>query len=285
MKSNSVVSNAYDLTPLGKLLSKDVDLETIDDFHLVECAINSEAFYIRMRPDWAPLGAARFEELVEDKYYDNTVLFRALKDFIIQFGISGDPEKARKWSGKEIMDDVPGGESNLPKIAFQRGMLSYAGSGPNSRETQIFFTLIDTDWLGREPWEQPFAEIVYNVDILDGVYYDYQEGPDQGRIWNEGYAYLRAEFPLLTYLDYCRILRTEEILKKHDENDLENGYLKDVIDELDRETNQVKDIQAKAVEQFGYKVYFIEFALVIVVLALVYCLIYRFADTRNSKAE
>jgi cyclophilin family peptidyl-prolyl cis-trans isomerase len=34
---------------------------------------------IEVMPKWAPLGAARFKELVEDHYYDGVKFFRVIK--------------------------------------------------------------------------------------------------------------------------------------------------------------------------------------------------------------
>eukprot|EP00329_Picozoa_sp_Boothbay-MS584-11_P004430 45543_1 len=36
-------------------------------------------------------------------------------------------------------------------------MVSFAGSGPNSRSTQMFVTLRDSNMLGKSPWETPFG--------------------------------------------------------------------------------------------------------------------------------
>ena len=36
------------------------------------------SFVLRAHPSWAPLGAARFKELVEAKFYDDTRFFRVL---------------------------------------------------------------------------------------------------------------------------------------------------------------------------------------------------------------
>jgi len=273
------------------MLTEVIDLETMDTYHIVECAINSEPFYIQVRPDWAPLGAARFEELVSDGYFNHSALFRALKDFIVQFGISGDVEKARKWSGNPIKDDITDEKKDdLPKIPFEKGILSFAGSGPDSRETQMFFTLVETDWLGQQSWEQPFAEVIYNVDILDTIFFDYEEQPEQGMIWNEGYEYLRREFPELSYLDYCRHVQREDVIEmvaeqEGDSESKKKGYFQGVLNEIDKEKKQMKEIEGKIVDRFGYPFKFLEILLIFIVLAILYCVVYRLQDTRNSKAE
>ena len=58
------------------------------------------------------------------------------------------------------------------------------------------------------PWETPFAEVVSEKDMLipDNIYKDYKEGPDQGKIWQQGYDYIKKEFPNLDYMDYCKFI-------------------------------------------------------------------------------
>ena len=51
------------------------------------------SFTLQVRPSWAPLGAARFRQLVEAKFYDDTRFFRVLDGdydiWIAQFGLTG----------------------------------------------------------------------------------------------------------------------------------------------------------------------------------------------------
>ena len=49
------------------------------------------AVVLEVHPDWAPLGADRFRELVENGFYTDVAFFRVLDGFVAQFGISGDP--------------------------------------------------------------------------------------------------------------------------------------------------------------------------------------------------
>ncbi|MFN9938894.1 MAG: peptidylprolyl isomerase [bacterium] len=42
-----------------------------------------------MHPDWAPLGAARMKELVDQDFFSGIRFFRVIQNFMAQFGISG----------------------------------------------------------------------------------------------------------------------------------------------------------------------------------------------------
>ena len=57
---------------------------------LVCCSTTKGPMNIAVHSTWAPLGAARFLEMVETKFFSTRVpLFRALKGFLVQFGLAG----------------------------------------------------------------------------------------------------------------------------------------------------------------------------------------------------
>jgi cyclophilin family peptidyl-prolyl cis-trans isomerase len=125
----------------------------------VRCTIDGKGeILIKMHVDWAPIGAKRFLDLVKDDFFTDHPLYRAVDNFIIQFGVSGDVAKQKKWRDLgPLKDDVN------KKIPFKTNYISYAGGGPNTRDTSLFFGASTNpgqlNWWGREPWETPFAEV------------------------------------------------------------------------------------------------------------------------------
>ena len=122
----------------------------------------------QVRDEFAPHGAARFVELVDDKYYDGMALHRVVEDICMGFGIARELELRRKWMGNAIPDD-PSAEPGLagPRIPFVRGVVSFAGSGPDSRDVNLIIPYRYLDYMGNvhgdAPWEVPIGCVVVVV--------------------------------------------------------------------------------------------------------------------------
>ena len=125
-----------------------------------------------------------------------------------QTGMNGDPEQSRYWRSQIIKDD-PVLQSN------SRGRVTFAMSGKNTRTTQIFFNTVNNKFLDNQGFA-PFASVESGMEVIDALYGKYGEGgrgdgvdgrgPSQGRINQEGNAYLNRVFPLLSYIVYARIV-------------------------------------------------------------------------------
>jgi peptidyl-prolyl cis-trans isomerase A (cyclophilin A) len=187
---------------------------------LVRCSVvdeeDDEPLNIIVRPSWSPRGASRFLELVRIGYFNGVALNRVVPKFLTQFGISPNHEQRHEYGNKNLPDDPPAG------IKFEPGMLSYAGGGPDTRTTEVFVVMPDTEqsqlnYFGINPWETPFG---YVPDVEDSpvarwhAYGDmppWGEGPDSSKIYEQdGYEYLEREFPELDYLGTCVIVQNHE---------------------------------------------------------------------------
>jgi cyclophilin family peptidyl-prolyl cis-trans isomerase len=154
----------------------------------------------QVRHEWAPLGAQRFVEMATAPFLRDIGIFRCVKDWIAQTGLSGDNTDAAhaRWSAAfpTIPDDHP-----EPRIPFKRGMVSFAGGGDDSRSESFFISYIDSVHLGGAPWETPFGMVIEGgmEEVADQWYDGYGEmqpfnkaGVDQRLIYSEGNAYLRC---------------------------------------------------------------------------------------------
>jgi peptidyl-prolyl cis-trans isomerase A (cyclophilin A) len=160
-------------------------------------------FVIEVHRDWAPQGADRFYNLVKNGFFDNARFFRVIEGFMVQFGINGDPKIAAVWRDADIKDD-PVKQSN------ERGTITFATAGPNTRTTQVFINFADNAALDGQGFS-PFGKVVSGMEVVDSLYGGYGEGapngngPDQGRIQSQGNAYLEQDFPKLDFIKTATI--------------------------------------------------------------------------------
>ena len=144
------------------------------------------AFIVDVTRAWSPIGADRFYNLVKNGYFDGAKFFRVVPNFVVQFGIHGDPAISAKWRDADITDDPV-------KASNKRGFLTFATGGPNTRTTQLFINLKDNERLDSMGFS-PFGQVSKGMEVVDKITAEYGETPDQGQIQMRGDAYLK-EFP------------------------------------------------------------------------------------------
>jgi peptidyl-prolyl cis-trans isomerase A (cyclophilin A) len=174
------------------------------DSVLVRFVTSKGEFDVMLRRSWAPLGAVRVSQVVASGHYDGARFFRALRGFVVQWGIPADTARRRDWSAR--LADDPVRESN------HRGTISFAAGGANTRTAQLFVSLRDNARLDAMGFA-PVGSVVRGMDVVDALHTGYGEGgpsgqgPAQGRIAAEGEAYLAADFPLLDRIIRARVVR------------------------------------------------------------------------------
>jgi len=185
----------------------------------VRCTTTKGAVDIDVHPEWAPRGAERYLDLVRRGHFNNLGLCRVNGE-LVQFGEDWRDRRESSVAIRHvnIQDDPkpPGQVAN--GMALKRGQMSYAGGGPNTRSASVFFTVRPNPYLGREPWEVPFAEVAGDgmervVDKFYGGYGDFQifkcpncNAPDLTQYWLRGNEYLKESFPKLDYMLECHIV-------------------------------------------------------------------------------
>lgn len=152
---------------------------------------------IIVRPDWAPHGARRFLELAAAGDLEDLAFYRAVRGCLAQFGLPA----RRLWP--PLLDDAPTG------VPFLLGAVCFAAVGQNSRKSTLFICTGDmSHCFGQSSWETPIGAVAESsLDALDRIetcYGDIDEcggqGPNTGRIHDEGTEYLRREYPRLTHI-------------------------------------------------------------------------------------
>lgn len=170
--------------------------EAAPDTFLVRFETSTGDFVIEVVRAWAPIGADRFRH----GYYDNSRFHRTVPDFIVQWGLAGDPAVTAAWIDQTIPDDTLVVASNV------MGTIAFAFTEPNTRTTQVYINVVDNTRLDAQGFP-PFGRVVEGMEVVDRIYSGYGEtsgggvrGGDQSAIVAEGNAYLDREFPLLDRL-------------------------------------------------------------------------------------
>ena len=162
------------MDPTGEALNE----QAPDEFS-VRLETSAGPVVIQVTRDWAPIGADRFYNLVRNGFYDEQRFFRVVPNFVVQWGLSGNPALNQVWHRAHILDD-PVVQSNT------RGRITYAKTNqPNTRTTQLFINLGDNanlDGMGFAP----FGEVVEGMEVVDAINAEYGQQPSQGQIAMNG---------------------------------------------------------------------------------------------------
>jgi peptidyl-prolyl cis-trans isomerase A (cyclophilin A) len=186
----------------------------VPDSFVVAFETSRGRFDVMARKDWAPTGVDRLYTLIHSRHYDNARFFRVVKDFVAQFGLSGNPKIDNAWKIRRIADE-PVRHTNA------RGTIAYARGGPGTRTVQIFINLRANprlDTLGGFGFP-PVAEVVDGMAVVDSLYAGYGDGaarsgpqpgragPSQDSISMQGNAYLLRGWPKLDYIKSARVVK------------------------------------------------------------------------------
>lgn len=169
--------------------------ETAPDRFQVRFETSAGDFVVEVNRAWAPRGADRFYNLVKNGYYDDNRIYRVVDDFMVQWGIHGEPLVDYQWRDEFLLDD-PVVRSN------ERGTMTFAKAGPNSRTTEVFVNYKNNPGLDDQRFA-PFGRVVDGMEVVDSFHAGYGDGPPRGggpyaaQAQAQGNAYLDAEFPEL----------------------------------------------------------------------------------------
>lgn len=104
-----------------------------------------------------PITANNFVYLAKNKFYNNTIFHRIIKDFMIQ---GGDPEGTGMGGPGYKFDDEPfTGE-------YTRGTLAMANAGPNTNGSQFFIMHQDV------PLQKNyviFGKVIKGIEVVDKI--------------------------------------------------------------------------------------------------------------------
>lgn len=192
-------ASAVILTACGKS-NKESKLKQSPAEYRVKLTTSKGDVVVLVHRDWSPLGADHFYELVNMGFYNNNAFFRCVPNFIVQWGINGDPKVNHDWSEITIPDDPPKVSNKIGTVVLAKT------SEPNSRSTQCFVNLANNSASLDAQGFTPFGEIVMGMENILHLNMQYGEGPDQSAISVDGNDYLEEHFPHLDYIKKAQVI-------------------------------------------------------------------------------
>ncbi len=169
-------------------------------------------FTIKARKKWSSVSYERFYNLIKEHFYDNSRLFGVIKGYVVQFGISGDPNINNVWKSRFLPSDNS-------VINNARGTIAFAmnQNQSNTRTTQIYINCADNTKL--DSTFAPFAEVIEGMEIIDQLYHecgkDFDSQELQDKVEEEG-NFFHTYFPLPNTIINAYFISAERAsLKRH----------------------------------------------------------------------
>ena len=146
--------------------TKEFEIEPVSDDDIVIFETNLGTIKIKLFNDIAPNHCANFKKLSNSGFYDETLLFRIVPNFMIQGGDiltrDGDPENDGTGNPGWTID------AEINNLKHERGILSMAhGSDINSAGSQFFICLSNAKHLDGK--YTIFGKIVENIELLNTI--------------------------------------------------------------------------------------------------------------------
>lgn len=127
-------------------------------------------FDIEVTRAWSPQAADRLHQLLTHHFYDNTLFYRVVPNFVVQFG-NIDTTITKKWEKFKVSDE-PVLKSNL------KSYVSFARAGKETRGNDLFINLKDNVRLDTVSPEgvrgyPVLGKITTGMDVVESFYSEY----------------------------------------------------------------------------------------------------------------
>uniref|UniRef100_A0A7S1FCA2 PPIase cyclophilin-type domain-containing protein n=1 Tax=Noctiluca scintillans TaxID=2966 RepID=A0A7S1FCA2_NOCSC len=152
---------------------------------------------MRIVPRWSPVAVRRFLQLIDDGFFREIAIYRAINRGLLQFGVI--QEHDPRASQYQVISDDP-----LMGVPYEEGSVSFAASGPGTRKHTLCLFLGDfRDQLGTKQPETVIGKVSPAFfDTMHSLFTGYGDipqcggsGPDPSRLSAEGNDYIFQEFP------------------------------------------------------------------------------------------
>ena len=167
---------------------------------------NKGNFDIAITRDGSPKAVDRFYQLVQHRFYDNTIFYRVVPNFVVQFG-NGDTIVTRKWDKFKVPDEKV-------KMSNLKGALSYARAGEETRGNDLFINIKDNQRLDTVNYNKvigfpAFGKVIKGMEVVESLYGGYSnETMDPYDTLSPNRTAFLKRFPKLDLLHKVYILKT-----------------------------------------------------------------------------
>lgn len=127
-------------------------------------------FDIEVTRAWSPKAADRLHQLLTHHFYDNTLFYRVVSNFVVQFG-NIDTTVTKKWEKFKVADE-PVLKSNL------KSFVSFARAGKETRGNDLFINLknnqrLDTVHVEGVIGYPVLGKVINGMDVVESFYSEY----------------------------------------------------------------------------------------------------------------
>ncbi|CAF2588115.1 unnamed protein product [Rotaria sp. Silwood2] len=155
---------------------------------------------INITQNWSPIGANHLFDIINSDFYSvPSAFFRVVPNFVVQFGISGDPIQNTIWN-EPIQDDPV-------KMSNSKGTLSYATAGPNTRTTQLFINYVNNPRLDSLGFS-PLGIVTTGFDTALAIFNPTPgstDGVDQDQYAEKGNKWIIDNYPQINFIEKVSI--------------------------------------------------------------------------------
>lgn len=125
-------------------------------------------FEIGFERNLSPKAVDRVYQQIKHHFYDHTLFYRVVPNFVVQFGHMDSTKTANNWDKFKVEDEVVKG-SNI------KGTISYARAGKDSRGNHLFVNLkdnkrLDTIFYNQVKGFPPLGKVTKGMEVVEKLY-------------------------------------------------------------------------------------------------------------------
>lgn len=145
--------------------------EIAPEFFVTRFETSKGIFEIEVQRKWSPKAADRFFQLVNHDHFEKGVFYRVIPNFVAQFG-SSDTISSKSWNRIKVPDEKV-------ILSNEKGTLSFARSGKETRATELYINLSDNHRLDTLDYNgvvgfPAFGKVTKGMEIVMAIFSGYE---------------------------------------------------------------------------------------------------------------